>query len=301
VNCPGLSSFYFENRPGCQDLVISNNTADVSWGDLPSLIYLGGGELLGNQLTFEKNILHFSLGNGGLGGGNFGDWPPNNVANHDVRPAPVFVNQGSSVSFKNNFAQAISNSGASVEPHYNWGNNVLIGGFTGATLASAVDMSYAQVTALASTMPAGDTYPVGDTIAARRASAGLNPATWRSTIYNPLGIGADIDSLTAAMGIVTNVAPPGVGDRTAEFTYVAPDSKSCSVDVSADGLLWVRTTDRGGAPMRTVRVLGLTPATQYQSRILCYFTQQNDGILYTDYTPDQITTGTFTTHSGLAQ
>jgi hypothetical protein len=218
-----------------------------------------------------------------------------------VRPAPVFVNQGSAVSFKNNFAQAISNSGASVEPHYNWGNNVLIGGFTGATLTSAVDMSYSQVTALASTMPAGDTYPVGDTIAARRASAGLNPATWRSTIYNPLGIGADIDALTAAMGIVKDVAPVAVGDRSGEFQYTAPDAKACAVDVSADGVSWIRTNDQGGGRARTRRVLGLTPATKYGFRILCYFTQENDGILYTDYTPDQITTGTFTTHSGPAQ
>jgi hypothetical protein len=42
-------------------------------------------------------------------------------------------------------------------------------------------------------------------------------------------------------------------------------------------------------------VRALAPGTLYQSRILCYYTQQNDGVLYTDYTPDEITTASFTT------
>lgn len=301
VNCPSLGSFYFENRPGCQDLVITNNTADVTWGDAPSLIYLGGGELLSNQLTFQKNILHFSQGVAGYGGGNLGDWPPNNVTNHDVTPAPVYSDSGAAPGFKSNLDQSIVNTAASVFPNYTWGNNVLIGGFTGSSMASAVDMSYAQVLAYAANMPPGDIYPSGDTIAARQAAAGLNTTTWRSSVYNSAGIGTNIDALNSAMGIVTGIQAPVVGPASAEFSYTAPDAKACAVDVSANGATWVRTTDSGGPQNRLVSVQGLTPGTQYQSRIICYFTQQNDGVLYTDYTPGEITTATFTTPAGTSQ
>jgi hypothetical protein len=293
VNCPGLGSFYFENIPGCQDLVITNNTADVTWGEIPALIYLGGGENPGNQLTFQKNILHFSQSQ--YGPGNFGSWPANNVANHDVRPAPVFNYSSTPPNYKSNLAQAIINTGSSIVPNYAWSNNVLIGGFGGSSMASAADMSYGQVMAAAAQMPPGDIYPSGNTIAARQAAAGLSTVTWRSGVYNPQRIGADIDAQISAMGMVTGVKPPAPAFDFAEFSYTAPDARACAVDVSPDGVTWTRTTDSGGPAIRVVRVQGLHPSTQYQSRIVCYYTQQNDGVLYTDYTPDEITTATFTT------
>jgi hypothetical protein len=72
------------------------------------------------------------------------------------------------------------------------------------------------------------------------------------------------------------------------------------VDVSADGKTWTRTRDTKGPPNRVVTVGGLSPGREYRSRIICYFTQQNDGLLYTDYKNDQITTQTFTTLNGAA-
>jgi len=79
------------------------------------------------------------------------------------------------------------------------------------------------------------------------------------------------------------------------FSYMAPDAKACSVDVTADGQRWIRTMDGGGARSRSVTVTGLLNGTTYQSRILGYYQQQNDGVLYTDYSPDQITVATFIT------
>lgn len=295
VNCPSLGSFYFANRPGCQDLVIANNTGDATYGEIPALLQLGGGHMLGNHLTFQNNILHFSQGLNGYGGGNFGSWEANNVANHDVKPAAIYSVSGAAPGFKSNLDSSIVNTAATVAPHYYWSNNVLIGGYKGGAFSSAADMTYAEVQGYATNMPSGDIYPAGDSIATRQAAAGLSPVTWRSSTYNSAGIGADIDALIVAMGKVTGVQTPMVTSDSATFSYFAPDGRGCSVDVSTDGLNWIRANDGGGSRARAVTIGGLLPGTTYQSRILCYYTQQNDGILYTDYAADEITTATFAT------
>jgi hypothetical protein len=295
INCPGLTSVYFMNRPGCQDLTIRNNTAGPTYGEIPSLLYVGGGQLQGNSLVFQNNILHFSKGLGGYGGGNVGDWPGNNVANHAIKPAPVYDNYGAAPNFKANLDASFVNIGTTVTPNYSWSSNVLIGGWAGDGPTSVTDLTYAGLMSYASKMPAGDIYPAGDTIAARQAAAGLSPTTWRSSVYNPLGIGADIDVLNVDLGRVTAVQAPRPAGTSAVFSYMAPDAKACSVDVTADGQRWIRTMDGGGARSRSVTVTGLLNGTTYQSRILCYYQQQNDGVLYTDYSPDQITVATFIT------
>ena len=295
VQCPSLGSFYFENRPGCQDLVITNNTGDVTYGEIPALLYLGGGEMLSNHMTFQNNILHLSQGLAGYGGGSFGDWPLSGIANHEVSPAAVYSVNGSAPKFKDNLDASFVVTKDKVTPDYTWSKNVLIGGFIGNDAAHAVDMTYAQVVAYSANMPAGDIYPTGDTIAARQVAAGLDTTTWRSSVYNPQGIGADIDRLISDMGIVSRVQVPIVTSNTATFTYFAPDSRACVVDVSSNGSNWLRTQDAGGQRSRTVAVTGLSPATNYTSRIVCYYGQKNDGVLYTDYSADQITSGSFST------
>lgn len=293
VNCPSLGSFYFEDRPGCQDLVIQNNTASPTYGDIPGLLYIGGGQLQGNYLAFKNNILHFSQAL--YGPGPYGDWPANNVSNHDVAPGSNFSNSGPSPDYLGNLNSFFVNIGPSVVPNYSWSNNVLIGGFVGDTLQSATDMPYSQVMALASNMPQGDIYPAGDTMAGRQSTAGLNTTTWESSVYNPLGIGANISELNSALGRVTAVIPPMATGTTATLAYTSPDTRSCAVDVSSDGNTWIRLSDGGGRVARKVTFKGLTNGTTYQSRILCYYQQQNDGVLYTDYTPDEITMSSFAT------
>ena len=53
--------------------------------------------------------------------------------------------------------------------------------------------------------------------------------------------------------------------------------------------------DSGGGRVRELLLGALQMDTIYQHRILCYFEQVNDGVLYTDYTPKQTTNGTFRT------
>jgi hypothetical protein len=225
------------------------------------------------------------------GPGNFGDWPANNVANHNVTPGAIYSN----TNFKANLDVSIVNIGASVTPNYGWGNNVLIGGYLGDTLQTITDLPYSSLMSIASNMPTGDIYPAGDTMAARQSAAGLDLTTWESSVYNPIGIGADISLLNSALGRVTGVLPVAPTGTTALFVYTAPDTRQCAVDISAAGVIWQRTEDGGGRTARKVTIKGLSNGTQYQSRILSYYQQQNDGVLYTDYTPDQITVANFTT------
>jgi hypothetical protein len=83
---------------------------------------------------------------------------------------------------------------------------------------------------------------------------------------------------------------------SATWTYNAPDSRACSVDVSsaaagADGA-WNRVTDKGGSTARTLTVGDLAPDADYRWRLICYFDQSRT---YDLWKPGQITSGTFHT------
>jgi len=133
-------------------------------------------------------------------------------------------------------------------------------------------------------------------MSARRAAVNWDPVTYRivPSVWNPGNIGADVDSVTSATGTVTNIAV-SPSATSVQFTYVAPDSRACFVDVSSNGSAWTRTTDTGGLTTRSLSVRGLTPAAQHQYRIMCYFDQSAEY----EFLPDQITTGAFTTSSRL--
>jgi len=302
-SCPGLSSFYFENRPGCQDLVIENNTAGPSYGEIPSILYLGGGQNLSNYLSFRKNVLYVSKGLGGYGGGNFGDWPANTVANHDVLPSASYSVAGAAPDFKANLDASFVTTASMVTPNYSWGQNMLIGGWrdTNQTLQGAADMTFAEVAAYAAHMPPGDTYATGNTIHLREQAAKMtDPSKFNyrlsgATSFAPGGIGVDYDKLASDQGLVTEIQPPRLNSDAAKFHYTAPDARACAVDVKPAGGDWSRTMDSGGGRVRELLLCALQMDTIYQHRILCYFEQVNDGVLYTDYTPKQTTNGTFRT------
>ena len=298
VNCPSLGSFYFENRPGCQDLVIRNNTAGLDYGDMPVWLYVGGGTNLSNYIAFENNVLFFS--DGPVAGGSvWGDWPPNVVSNHDIHPAVTYNNGGSSPPFVGTLNSSFIHTAATVTPNYVWQNNVAIGGWTGQQNAQ-VDLTQAQLSQYAANSPP-DVFPPGNSTAARANAAGLpNALTNNLQSVPPASVGVDFDKLTVDQGLTTGIAPPKAETSGAQFSYTAPDSRACAVDVSGDGANWVRTMDAGGDRSRSVSVSGLSPGMQYHYRILCYYEQVNDGVLYTDYTSDQITNGTFSTARKLA-
>ena len=313
VNCPGVVSPYIINRPGCQDLLITNNTAGPIYGIAPAILQLGGGTNLSNYLQMQKNVLYFARGTAGYGGGNFGDWPGNFVANHDVKPAATYVIGGSAPSFKTNLDQSFVNIGATVTPNYVWNQNVIIGSWmdTNSGLSGVAELSAADLNTYAANMPAGDIYVPGNTQAARELNlkfpTPVAPLAGGGTIYgsqatqpspsNPGGIGVDYVKLVADQGLVTGVQAVQVSATVALLQYTAPDSRACVVDVGPGNTsTWTsRTADGGGARKRSVTVSGLTAATAYQHRILCYYKQVNDGVLYLDFQPDQITDGSFRT------
>ncbi len=294
VNCPSLGSYYFENRPGCQDLTIRNNTASPTYGDMPAWLYVGGGGLLSNYLDFENNVLFFSQGPV-AGGTAWGDWPPNNVSGHDIQPSVNYNNGGNAPPFVATLNSSFVHTAAQVTPNYVWQDNIAIGGWTGQQ-GSVVDLTEAQLSSYAANAPSADTFPSGNSMWNRAAAAGF-PGAQNNDFTPAAGItaGVNYSQLTAEQGLTTGIAPPVPSETTALFAYTAPDGRACAVDVSADGSLWNRTMDPGGAQTRSVTVSGLRASTQYQYRILCYYEQVNDGVLYTDYTADQTTDGSFMT------
>ncbi len=313
ISCPGFQSPYFVIRPGCQNVTIRNNTGGIMKGDMPVWFYIGGGTALGSLLDFEDNILYLSAG-ASTGspnvywGGVVGDWPLTGYTGHEVTPGasysidfdPTFTTVPN---FKGFMDETFVNIGASVtQGAYTWKNNLVVGGYGGA-YGMSTDLTQAQVQSMAAKMPPGDTYIPGNTIAAREAAIGFaNPAAWNYQILTPNaytagGQGVDYTQLYSDAGYVTGVQPLLLMPGAVQFVYTAPDSKTCSVDVSPDGVNWSRSTDSGGLRARTLVVSGLTARAVYQYRILCYFEQVNDGVLYTEYTPDQITDGSFTTLS----
>jgi hypothetical protein len=173
--------------------------------------------------------------------------------------------------------------GVSGSEPYNWSGNIAIGGQSDPTH----DLSAGDVKDLAKQMPGKDTWAQGKTIKARMVAAGLNDDYSMSTP----GKGADVGAIYAAMGVVRNIAMKAAA-TSATWTYNAPDTRACSVDVSSVDTTWNRTTDAGGATSRTLTVNSLSPGTNYNWRLICYFDQAAS---YDLWKPDEITSGKFQT------
>ncbi|HEY1946691.1 MAG TPA: choice-of-anchor D domain-containing protein [Bryobacteraceae bacterium] len=88
-------------------------------------------------------------------------------------------------------------------------------------------------------------------------------------------VGADIDALNAAQGLVTLAGAPAssITSSSAAVAYVAPDSGNCYVDYAAgDPAVMTapnRVQDAGGARSRSVALTGLTSQTTYYYRVMC--------------------------------
>jgi len=90
-----------------------------------------------------------------------------------------------------------------------------------------------------------------------------------------LDVGANIDQLEAAEGVVTLIGVPNSSITTtgATVVFIAPDSAGCSVDYSStDSTLvnsFTRIADAGGARVRNIALTGLTTQTGYFYRVNC--------------------------------
>jgi hypothetical protein len=113
--------------------------------------------------------------------------------------------------------------------------------------------------------------------------------------YKPGNIGANVTTVNQAAGVVQGISVTN-GPASLGFSYVAPDSRACSVDISSDGTTWTRMTDNGGGFQRSLTFSGLTANTSYHYRILCYFDQSASY----EFLPSEVTSGTATTTTSIA-
>jgi hypothetical protein len=181
-----------------------------------------------------------------------------------------------------------------LNPNYVWGGNVDY-----CTTYQGSDMDMNTCSSLSATMPSGDVWASGATTAARMVSAGLAYST--SSNYHCLPTnqtsctaGANIGKLESDLGIVSQISAAVAGDK-AMLAYVAPDSRGCSADISADGATWTRTADSGGDVRRSISWTGLLPGTTYQYRLLCYYDQTQPWFAFPSDSSNINTSGTFIT------
>ncbi|MBK5294519.1 MAG: hypothetical protein JJE04_22920 [Acidobacteriia bacterium] len=299
---PSFSAAYMDNLPGCQDVNMRNNTMGLALGRGPYLMLIGGGAALGGRLNFTDNIMYMSFGEGG---GGIGVDDNQFMSTHPRLPG---VNVAGTI--KQKLDTFFVKTGATVQPNYSFTNNVIIGGMTGTSLSNLRSLTSSEMADLAAQFPPGNIFPPGATMAERQQQVGMvapgqgayrltEQSQFRAGGANPAlngkSMGADLDQLDVDLGKVLgiNIQP---GSTALEVNYTAPDGRACSVDSkpAASGS-WTRTADQGGARPRTVIISGLTPATSYQYRILCYYEQLNDGSSLTGLGPGEVTNGAIST------
>jgi hypothetical protein len=297
------------NTQNCGDLNIVNNTVGLTHGNGPSLLVLGvstGGfrgdesNVLGDGLRIRNNLVFLSydstytpiLSSGGV---IFPNFPANPLIppSHVDTPWLDYMN--------GNYVH----HAASIVPDWNMGLNMFIGGqSTSDGGVTWTDISQATVNTMSGGWPVStDKFVAGASMAVRMANAGFtlspsnltsgNPFLYRtiSTTDNTGYVGANVDDVVAATGMVTGISiTPGA--TSIAFQYTAPDSRACSVDTSGNsGSTWTRFTDSGGSRIRLLAATGLTASTAYQYRLMCYYDQKASY----EFQADQITSGTIST------
>ena len=277
----GLGPGYFSTVTGGQDLTFWNNTLGNISGDTgnnsfnyyPTWWLVGGGGPLSAGLTWQANILHLA---GGVDAayGAYSDYETGCCSN--FQPSPNLTNSPQPQSlFQTAFI--LIGPGSMSQNAYTWGRDIVIAGSYATNLSPWTDMTQSQITTLSANLPGGDTYITGATTTARQANAGLSninggDPTCTPTPQNPCAAGVNVQGLEAALGIVSNVVVRP-GPSALQFSYIAPDSRMCSVDTSPDGVSWTRTSDSGGSRLRAILVSGLSASASYQYRLMCYYSQ----------------------------
>jgi hypothetical protein len=320
----GLASGPFSTYPMGSDTNISNNTVGLTKGSGPSLLLVGGASLpqttvMGEGFQFSNNVLLTSLGgldailsiDGGLNP-YYSTFPTNPTVPAGI-PAPAPA--GTWAAYLNgNFIH----TAASVTPSWSMSNNVVIGALNNRAGHGWVDASPSDISSyLQSLWPASDNtsrFPCsssdnncsGGTLASRLTAVGWsptmnlaggnpNPYAIVPSRYNPGNLGANVTTVNQATGVVQGISITN-NPTSLTFSYLAPDIRGCSVDISSDGNSWARMTDNGGAFSRSLTFTGLTANTTYQYRIMCYFDQS---AAY-EFLSSQITSGTVSTPANIA-
>ena len=173
-------------------------------------------------------------------------------------------------------------------PKYNWsGNAGVCTFFNGSNMNTSQCSSYTNPGVL---MPSGDFYPtaVSGLMTDRFTNVGLknygsNDFNCYATSQSGCGFGVNVNKLEGDLGIVSQISS-NVSGTTLAVSYLAPDSRSCYVDITTNGgTSWTRTQDSnpGVRSYRTVSFTGLGTGVSGTYRILCYF-NQTEGYNYNE-------------------
>ena len=303
---PGLLSGYFINEPGCQDFNVFNNTFGFTDADsgsnavyfIPDVFTYGGGGPVQEGAFMQRNLLYLGQGVISSQTGIFSDssWQAGYCCSN-YPPVPQPVSGPPSVNVLNSAVVRLSASGT--VPNATWGQNIVICSNKATGAEPWPDQSQSDCTANASSMPGGDAYPAGGTMAARQSAAGLlnaanNDYTCTPTAANPCAAGVDFPGLESALGVASHIVARA-GATAAQFDYVAPDARACSIDVSPDGVNWTRVSDAGGSRQRSVVVSGLSSGATYHYRLLCYSDQTSSYFSFPGEHTSMATSGTIAT------
>ncbi len=294
----GLFSGAFSSYPGCEDMNIHRNTVDLTLGSGPALFLMGtasnGTSVMGEGLNFTENEMHLSLNALDALATVCGQI----VASHPANPATLCTGGSTGTTYRQMLNSSYIHAGSALTGSWNFTNNVVIGALTTRGLAAWTDIDQTTLNGIAANFPPGNIFPTGPTMNARRAAVNWDPVTYRivPSFWNPGNIGADVDSITSATGTATNIAV-SASSTSAQFTYVAPDNRACSIDLTPNGLYWTRAMDQGGPTNRALSFTGLISGSKYQYRLMCYFDQSAQY----EFLPGQITTGAFTTSRRLVR
>ena len=199
----GLFSGPFSSYPGCEDLSIHNNTVGLTRGTGPAPFLMGGESTMGEGLNYTNNEIHLSIGYTPVLYTVCGQV----VASHPANPATLCSGGSTGTTITQMFNTSYMHQGSTITPSWNFTNNVFIGAQTNYGLPAWTDITQAALNQIAAAFPPGNIFPAGATMAGREAAVNWNPVTYQivPSAWNPGNIGADVDTITSATGIVTNI------------------------------------------------------------------------------------------------
>jgi hypothetical protein len=170
-----------------------------------------------------------------------------------------------------------------------WARNVVLCQWSNGNPATQVEITNSACAANASLYPAGTYFPnSGSTLLSRVAAIHWHDpvnANFRLNYQSPyisgtrlssdgMDIGADINTLEAAQGKVTNIHTFGTTATSTTVAFNAPDANGCTVDYGTTNFpsgtgSWTRVPNAGGQPVQTVTLTGLATGTTYTYRVNC--------------------------------
>lgn len=249
----GGNSWYFEGPSGVEDFVIDHNSFIGSGGGgrAPAMFWTFGFYEEGFQYT--NNFSYLWSGTKGMAqdggaGGPCGGLLGQEQADCLFRPAAQTL-------IANNVFQSGDSSSSTVAGWWPSGLNIIPGD---TALAHNKYFSY---------VVSGDTGNYHLRHDSPYISGGASHGS------DGKSIGADIDKIENAEGLVNSVGVNSITSSAATVSFVAPDSQACSVDYapSSDVITsFTRAADSGtAAGPRNVSLSGLSSHTVYHFRINC--------------------------------